>query len=334
MGFFKKVFGEKLPIRDLLEAQERLERSGVTLLCKDVVITASGRSMREFELRDEINNSLGNRFPSFRSHVFSGPDVWQWDCAKVNSVRWISRGDALSIEFDHKKELGPASYIGRQVRRLEEKYKVVTFDGQFMECGSDLDRILDGVRMLNPNVKMNVGDNDAGFLALALAYLGMHPEENALISPEGLAALLIDQDIYSMVGDWRMWRWVQTESYVVGDSINSLALKKHVAVIEALCTALEALTDRGRVKTYEQLDTIVRQKIIELGQEKFAYWQGRIENGKTVSLPLGFFIESYGRGGPISGPMGNCQVIYLCPTIHDVRYGLSVVVTRDGWEHE
>lgn len=332
MGFLKNLFGEKLPIQELYVAQNRLERHRISMLCRERAHIATGVPIREFELRDELMKFLGDRFASVRPHVLSGPDLWKWDRAKVNSTRWISRGNSLAIEIVHQKEFGPESHIGRLIGHLEGKYDGRSPGEYLIRCRSEIAPILTDINVLMGNRK--TGSGEVACLSMALAYLEMHPEARALVSPEALASLLFDEDLFSKVGDCREWSWVQTESYVVGESINSLVLKRHEAVVEGLCAALEGLEDRGRVETYEQLDSIVRGKIADLGQEKYAYWQGRIEDGKTVRLPLGFFVGKYGPGEPISGPIEDLQAITLCPTVYDVRYGVSVVVTRDGWARE
>jgi len=126
----------------------------------------------------------------------------------------------------------------------------------------------------------------------------------------------------------------QAESYIVGDPRFN---KIHKIVIDSLCAALEALKDRENYSTYEQIDVRVRKIIDEHGLGKYGYWQ-KIHNifmsNKKESLPLGYFLYSTSPQ-PLSGPIQEFQNIYLCPFVSgfvsNVRYGLSVIITKDGY---
>jgi len=129
-------------------------------------------------------------------------------------------------------------------------------------------------------------------------------------------------------------RRYQIETYFAGDTINSKDLQVHRVVIDALAAALEGLTDRKRFQTYEQLDSHVHQLITENLNTRYAYWNDVHEqfmSEKTMSFPLGLFIYGSGYTAPLKGLIKDCQIIYICPFVGYIRYGLSLVVTSDGW---
>ena len=129
-------------------------------------------------------------------------------------------------------------------------------------------------------------------------------------------------------------RHYQTETYFAGDTINSKDLQRHLAVIDALAAVLEGLTHRKRFQTYEQLDSYVRKVLNQNVSTSNAYWNDvhtkfMVEN--PISFPLGLFIYGSGWTEPLKGIIQDCQVIYLCPFVGSIKYGLSLIITNDGW---
>jgi hypothetical protein len=127
----------------------------------------------------------------------------------------------------------------------------------------------------------------------------------------------------------------QAESYAYDENIHSRAFRTHGVVIDALCAALEGLRDRRRFRTYEELNDKVYEIMTRGGLSGSAYCKKvhRCFNAEGLHyFPLGYFIfDTGGKRQGLQGRIEEHQAICLCPFAANIHYGISVVVTRDGF---
>jgi len=269
---------------------------------RNIVQTIVPGKTGESELRKMVCELLrthgGSVIQRFTS-VAAGRNTMILGYQPTRTGRIIASHDSIFIEVAFRKELSYLSYLGEQMQTIKEKWEI------------------DKINLLNVSK----------FRLL---------KEKISADDDLIAYIVDDQKLRIMQNFYNNEELTcyQAESYIVGDPKSN---KIHEVVIDALCAALEALKDRANYSNYEQIDVRVRKIIEQHGLGKYGYWlkgHNIFMSDKKESLPLGYFLYSTSPQ-PLSGPIQEFQNIYLCPLVSgfvsNVRYGLSVIITKDGY---